>query len=253
MVKIPTKVQGRLKRNFSRFKKILKRALDRDVNEADTVDIINDIFAEIFGYDKYLEITREYVVKNTYCDLAIKIDESIKFLIEIKAIGIELKENHVKQAVDYGANHGTDWVILTNGIEWRVYQIKFEKPIKAKLICDFNFFELNLHKTEDLEMIYILCKEGLNKNAIDEFNEYKQIVNKFFVSAIIQGEEVQKQIRKELRKLSPGIKVDLDEINTIVLNSVLKREVIEDEEAESSVKKYRKLLNTLKRKKDKES
>jgi hypothetical protein len=36
--------------------------------------------------------------------LAVKIDEDIRFLVEAKAIGVLLKDTHVKQAIDYGAN-----------------------------------------------------------------------------------------------------------------------------------------------------
>ena len=58
--------------------------------------IIVDILAEIFGYDKYSEITSEHAIRGTYCDLATKIDGVLQFLIEVKAIGIDLKEQHVK-------------------------------------------------------------------------------------------------------------------------------------------------------------
>jgi hypothetical protein len=41
-----------------KFQQVLNLAKDRDVNEADTVSIIKDMLADIFGYDKYLDITR---------------------------------------------------------------------------------------------------------------------------------------------------------------------------------------------------
>jgi len=50
-------------------------------------------------------------------------------LIEAKAINIELKDAHVKQAVDYAANEGITWVVLSNGAVWRLYCLKFGKPI----------------------------------------------------------------------------------------------------------------------------
>jgi hypothetical protein len=50
----------------------------------------------------------ECAIRGTYCDLGIKIDGKFLFLIEVKAIGLELKEAQIKQAVDYAANRGTD-------------------------------------------------------------------------------------------------------------------------------------------------
>jgi hypothetical protein len=53
----------------------------------------------IFGFDKYSEITSEYTIRGTYCDLATKIDNKPQYLIEVKAIGLELKDHYVKQAI----------------------------------------------------------------------------------------------------------------------------------------------------------
>ena len=54
-------------------------------------------------------------------------DGKIEYLIEVKAIGLSLKENHLRQALGYGANNGIPWVVLTNGLVWELYRIKFEK------------------------------------------------------------------------------------------------------------------------------
>ena len=35
--------------------------------------------------------------------------------------GLALKDDYVRQAVDYGANAGIDFVVLTNSIKWKVY------------------------------------------------------------------------------------------------------------------------------------
>ena len=40
-------------------------------------------------------------------------------LIEAKAMGGELKDAHVKQALDYAATQGVDWVVLTTAAQWR--------------------------------------------------------------------------------------------------------------------------------------
>jgi hypothetical protein len=83
---------------------------NRDINESDTVTIITDILEIIFGYKNIDEITSELAIKKTFCDLAIKLDGEIRLLIEVKAAGIDLKEQHIRQAVNYGSNSGLDWV-----------------------------------------------------------------------------------------------------------------------------------------------
>lgn len=79
--------------------------------------IVSEIMSELFGYEKFTEITSEYSIKGTYCDLAVKVDRNVKYLIEVKAIGLELKEPHIRQAIGYGSQHGIQWVIHTNGIK----------------------------------------------------------------------------------------------------------------------------------------
>lgn len=86
MSAIPKKVSERLSRGIKKFQPVLSAALSRDVNEDDTVTIVTDILSDLFGYDKYSEITSEYAIHGTYCDLAIKIDGEVRLLVEVKAI-----------------------------------------------------------------------------------------------------------------------------------------------------------------------
>jgi hypothetical protein len=103
----------RISSALKRFQPILDSARARDANESDTVIIVMDLLSEILGYDKYSEITSEHAIRGTFCDLAIKIDGGLALLIEVKAIGLELRDQHVKQATDYAANQGCEWVALT--------------------------------------------------------------------------------------------------------------------------------------------
>ena len=134
MITIPAKVRDRLAAGLKKFQPIAKKAHDADINESDTVTIISDILSDVFGYDKYTEITSEFAIKKTYCDLAIKLDGIPKLLIEVKSAGLDLKEQHIRQAVDYGANSGVEWVILTNCVDWKVYKIIFAKPVSMDLV-----------------------------------------------------------------------------------------------------------------------
>ena len=247
MIAIPKKVTERIVKEVGRFQTILKSAKDRDINESDTVTIIKDILSQVFGFDKYTDVTSEYCIRNTYCDLAIKVDGNLKYLIEVKAIGLDLKNNHLQQALNYGANQGINWVILTNGITWEIYRIKFEKPISAERVCSFDFLSINSRKKDDQEKLFLLCKEGTSKSVIDDFHERAQMVNKFTVAAILQGQTLLESVRKELKKLSTGLKVEIDEIENILKAEVLKREVIEGENAQKALAKIKKAATRQKK------
>ena len=234
MVTIPKRVSERMTKETRRFQRVLRAAKDRDINESDTVLIITDMLSEVFGFDKYIEVTSEFAIRGTYCDLAVMVDESVKYLIEVKAIGLTLKESHLNQAVGYGAQHGIQWVVLTNGIDWEIYRIKFERPINHEKLCEFDFTMLNPRKGEDMELLFLLSKEGLSKAVIEEYHEHIMSVNRFMIGAILQSETAFNMVRRELRRVSPEIHVDVDEIETIITGEVLKRKVVQGDAADEA-------------------
>jgi len=249
MVKIPKKVSERLKKEIVSFQKILAAAKDRDVHESDTVTIIIDMLCNIFGFDKFTELTSEQAIRGTYCDLAIKLEGKTRFLTEVKAIGLTLKENHLRQAIGYGATNGIPWVVLTNGIDWEIYKIRFEQPVNFDLVCSFNFLELSTRKQEDLDKVFLLCKEGIEKSAIDEFHDHLQSVNRFIISAVIQSNPIVSAIRRELKKISEGVKVTEEEILNILNAEVLKRDVVQGEQALDAITRLKKAQKKQLRKK----
>ena len=227
----PKKVTDRFVKELPRFQKILQAAKDRDINEADTVAIVKDMLSEVFGFDKYTEVTSEFCIRNTYCDLAVKLGDSVQYLIEVKAIGLGLKENHLRQAVNYGANQGIPWVVLTNGITWEIHKIRFEKPIEADQVCVIDVLTTSPRKAEDQERLFLLCREGISKAAMDDFAHKAQSVNRFVIGALLTGEPVVGLIKKELRKLVDGLKVESGEIEQIIRGEIIKREVFEGDPA----------------------
>ncbi len=237
MTNIPKRIKERLVSNIKRFQPIINHAKDRDINEADTVTIVKDILSELFGYDKYTEITSEHQIRGTYCDLAIEIGGTIRLIIEVKAVGTELKDRHVKQAVDYAANQGTEWVALTNGITWRVFRINFSQPITKELVLYFDFLQLNHRILDDLEKLYLLTKEGRSKSALKEFHIQRQAASRYSISATLLDDSVLASIRRELRLLAPDTKVQAEDIKKVLSQEVIKREVLESDEFKEVQKK----------------
>src|SRR5690348_3129271 len=243
MAAIPKKVAERLVVGLKRYQPILVAAKARDVGEADTVTIIKDMLADVFGYDKYSDVTSEHAIRGTYCDLAIKIDGHLQTLIEVKAIGLDLKEQHVKQAIDYAANQGVDWVLLSNGMTWRVYHLIFAKPIDQELVLEIDFCALNPRVQGDLDLLYLWCKEGWQRSVLGEYHTQKQALSRFFIGAMLQTDVVLDVIRRELRRMSPNVRIDSEQIKDVLINEVIKRDVLEGEKAADAHKKVAKAAN----------
>jgi predicted type IV restriction endonuclease len=236
MPPIPKRVEDRLAAGIKKFQPVLAMAKTKDVNESDTVVILNDLLADVFGYAKYFEITSEFSIRGTYCDLAIKLENKIAVLIEAKAIGHELKDQHVKQAIDYAANQGTDWVVLTNAAHWRVYKVVFGKPIEQELVCEFDFLTLDPKDENHLQLLFLLTKEGWARSAVAEFNEQKQALSRFYVGAAVISEAVLNAIRRELKRVSPDVRIEAEQIKTVLMQEVVKREVVEGDKFASAEK-----------------
>ncbi len=236
MAKVPKRVADRFSKTVGTFQRVLADAKDRDVNESDTVTIITDVLAAVFGYDKYTDITSEQAIRGTFCDLAVKQDGKLKFLIEVKAIGLTLRENHLRQAVNYGANQGIPWVVLTNGLRWEIYRIRFEQPVHHEEVCVFEFLDLSPRKSETHETLYLLSKEGIGQSAMEAFHEHVQVVNRFIVGALVASDPVLSVIRRELKRLAPDCGVTTEELARI-LPDVLKRDLLEGDVASEAKKR----------------
>lgn len=254
MITINAKVKDRIAAGMKKFQPILVKAQAADINESDTVTIITDMLCDIFGYDKYENVTSEFAIKKTFCDLAIKLDGKVPLLIECKSAGIDLKDDHVRQATNYAADAGIEWVVLTNGVFWRVYKIVFSKPVDKQLVYEFNFCELSAKKQSDIEMLYYLCKEAFaktSKNSLEDLHAQKQIFNKHIVGQVMLTDSVIDSIRKHIKKIYPDIKVTNDELYALIFNDIFKRDVIEGDaavEAKKAVQKAEKKLAAAKAK-----
>lgn len=250
---IPKKIADRLSTGLKRFQPIISAAKARDANESDTSMIVTDMMAELFGYDKYSEVTKELAIRGTYCDLATKIEGKFQMLIEVKAVGIDLKDSHVKQAVDYASNKGIEWVALTNANNWKVFKVIFSKPIDFEMVLDIELLTLNFKNEIHLESLFLLTRESMLKSGLYAYHDQIQATNKFYLGAIILSDSVLESIRRELRRITPEVKVPIEDLRNVLIQEVLKREVIEGEKADIAKKKVQKVARKLLRTKKENS
>lgn len=240
MAKLPKKFVDRVKARLRHFQKLAVTQRGRDVSEADTVTLVKDILSEVFGYDKYEELTSEHLIRGTYCDLAVQTEGKVHFLIEVKAAGSNLSEAHLRQAVNYGAHKGIEWIVLTNSVEWRFYRVKFAKPIDWDEVVRLCLPDLNPRSEDDLAKIFLLAREGLAADAISAFHQQSQLFNPYTVAQAVMGDAVTSLIRRELRKAFPDLKVENDAVAEIVKASVLKRELVDGEKASEAASRLKK-------------
>lgn len=247
-VRIPKKAQDRLVAGLKRYQPIVGKLRERDISEADTVTVIKDMLCEVFGYDKYTELTSEQQIRGTFCDLAIRVEGKVSYLAEVKSAGTTLNENHLRQAVNYGAHQGIEWVILTNAIEWRVYRIKFGQPIDWSEVYNFDICKLSTRSPDDLGKLFLLCRENISSDALAEYHRQAQIVNRFVIAEMLQSDAVVTVLRREIRRLFDSVKTSDEELRTILTNDVLKRDTLDGDPPKAAKALVKKATATLAKK-----
>jgi len=241
MANIPKKVSDRICSKLKEIQKRAKKAVELDVSEAQTISsVVKPFLIEVLGYDEFEDLTDQFVVRGTFCDICIKANSKPYIMVEAKAVDVALKEAFVKQTKDYGINSGVQWIILTNGIEWQIYKIIFKQPVTEELILSFNIHALNAKKEEDIAKIFYLCKEAIAKSEIDNLYAEKIATNKYIIGNLLFKNESINFIRKELKKLFPEVPIAPELIVQILKNEIIRREIQEAPEAIEAKKQIEK-------------
>lgn len=246
-MKVSKRFVDRARPALRRYQKILESAKKRDVNESDTSVIVSDMLTEILGYDKYHEVTTELSVRSTFCDLAIKINGRLQYLIEVKSIGTDLKETHLRQAIEYGAREGIEWVLLTNGYLWQAHRIRFEQPIDHDLVFELDLLRNDNKVPQLLEKLFLISREAGNASAIDLYWQSKEATSRYVLAQLILSEDVLRLIRRRLRSLFKGTKISAEELATVLQVEVMKRDVLDGEKAEAAAKTVKRAVRRRRR------
>lgn len=231
---ISKRVAERLSQQLKRFQPILAAARARDISESDTVLIITDMLCDMLGYRRYVDITTEFAIRGSYVDLAVKDGERVLFLVEAKAINSDLKENHVKQAVDYAANKGIEWVLLSNGAVWQFYRVHFRQPIDKAEIFSLDLTAISPKSKEALECLAHLAREEFSQQSMSALYEQSQATSRYTIAAALQSEPLLNALRRQLKQVAPRLRIEDDALAALLRDEVLKREVIEGDTAEAA-------------------
>ncbi len=244
-VKIPKKVHDRLIAGLKKYQPIVRKLAERDISEADTVTVCKDMLTDIFGYDKYTELTSEQQIRGTFCDLAVKIGGKVHYLAEIKSAGTSLNNNHLRQAVNYGAHEGIEWVLLTNAIVWKIFRIKFAQPIDWEEVYCFDMSAISSRSSDDLAKLFMLCRECITTDALNLYHQQAQILNRHVIAELVLGDAVVGSLRKEMRRLFLGLKTTDEELRALLTAEVIKRDALDGDGAKAAKTTLRKATNAL--------
>jgi hypothetical protein len=155
-------------------------------------------------------VTKEFQIKERFVDLAITIDSKVPFYIEVKSANTNLKESHIFQAESYASQSGVNWVVLTNGGEWQLYHLTFDKTgIEHTRIFTLNLINGDINQNAD--KLYYLSYEAIKKNALETYWEKCLSLQPVSIIKALFHEDTLSAIRREIRRKS-NILIDEDEL-----------------------------------------
>jgi hypothetical protein len=179
-------------------KKYFSKKLD-DLDESGTRLLINDLLSEVLCFQTIEEIKTEYMIRGTYADYVIQTKGDRHFLVEVKALSLNLSDKHLRQTVNYGANEGIEWALLTNGREVQLYKILFNKPIESKLVFKIDLSDANRTK-ESAEWLQHLHREEVIKKSLDLLWNKFMALETYTIAGLLFNSRVTNFLRSELKR-----------------------------------------------------
>jgi hypothetical protein len=170
----------------------------KELDESGTRIMINRFLSEVLGYKQLEEIKTEYMIKGTYADYVIQVNKTRHFLVEVKALSFQLSEKHLRQTVNYGANEGIEYALLTNGRNFEFYKIIFAQPISSHLIFAIDLSDLSSLK-QAANQLQHLHKESVVKNSFKPLWNKCEATDPYNIAGILCSDAVLKSIKKLIR------------------------------------------------------
>ena len=229
-----------------------------DGNETETRKHVNYIFGTVMGYDIFSHITSEYAIytsgETVHCDIAVQLDhkEASKpdYLVELKRVNMDLTSKHLRQAASYAIDIGCEWVLLTNGKEWKLYHISFGKPPQTKLVDSWNLI------TGDTSILAgkfnLIGYKNIKRGGLARLWEKSNVLSAQNILKVILSEQSIRLIRHGIKRTT-DVTVSPEEIVGAIRHMLNEAAVGEMEKVKISLPvKKQKRTTSSKRSKEKE-
>ena len=180
-------------------KKFLQKNKTMELDESGTRLMINAFLTDVLGYAPIEEIKTEYMIKGTYADYVVQIKGVQHFLVEVKALSLQLSDKHLRQAINYGANEGIDWVLLTNGKNFDFYKVIFGKPIEARKIFSLDLTQKG--ETQDhSELLQFLHRDAVLQKGLKFLWNKTMALDPEFIAGLLYDSAVTNFIKRSLKE-----------------------------------------------------
>jgi predicted type IV restriction endonuclease len=110
----------------------------------------------------------------------------------------------------YGLKEGVNWLILTNGVDWKVYRLESDgaSPVKVTLAFEIDLSELN---KASLQNMLLLHKQMVKRGKLEDAWNRISALAPTNIRKILQSERVLNAIPLEV-KSTAGLNATVEDI-----------------------------------------
>ncbi len=133
--------------------KDLKRKISDQIsylnrNEYRTRIVLVDPVLRMLGWDVNdpASVRLEYEAGGGRADYALMLNGDPIAVIEAKKLGAQLEERETMQVLNYANSRGIRHMAVTNGDDWRLYDVFAQRPIEERVIMEFSLARMPAHE-----------------------------------------------------------------------------------------------------------
>lgn len=118
-------------------------------NETATRQVLIDPLLLALGWDVSdpAQVALEYSAGGGRADYALMPNDQPVAVIEAKNLGTSLEEREIMQALTYAHSRVIEYMVVTNGDDWRMYDVFARQPIEERILMQFSITQTPAHES----------------------------------------------------------------------------------------------------------
>lgn len=231
MYKVPLKSKKSIAQEFKTYLPLVSSlvAKGKSSTEEDARILLNDILHSVLGYNKFNELKTEMRDKNGRIDYVVKLTdgpnkgkpERFDFVIEAKAVNVELNQIVVDQTLTYCLTSGVDYFVLTNAYKWQLFKVKRQGKTPSAIRIHEVILNVKTNMEDLAEEFYLFSRASFLNSDWKNVAEVTQATRTEDVVAVLLCDKVIHSIARELTN-EHDVKVDDESVRDILEKHILK-------------------------------
>jgi len=168
------------------------------------------------GYDQSKNIKTEVKVLGQSADIVLHQNDQVFLVIECKNTKSHLRSQVRDQAAGYAMNFSAEWIVITNGLIWKLYRVIPQPGKDPKFIEVFDVALLDEDgvSEEDAENLYLISPRAVFCGDLEKKSHEVACTSKKRILRALESERVVKALKTQLAtsyKDEYNVNVKLDE------------------------------------------